>query len=192
MLSALPFLAALSGVGFFVVSRFVLKHAQRWNPFKRIADLEPKLLGLMILLFGFGPSLELYLSHPFQLSYYNGLVGGIHGAYERGLEMTYFMEAISPAFLRRLNETLPANATVNASFATFMIKYYQKEGRLRRDIRIADGPPFDHLILMNRRSALTPRERILINGHAKPFAAITVAGVPLVAAFKLNQLSNSK
>lgn len=192
MLSALPFLAALSGVGFFVVGQFLVNRTRNWQPLKQIVNIETKLIGLLILLLSFSPSLELYLSHPFQLSYYNRLVGGIRGAYERGLEMTYFMEAISPDFLRRLNEVLPANANVNASFATFMLKYYQKEGSLRRDIRIADNPPFDFFILLNRRSALAPRERILINGATKPYLAISVAGVPLVAAFELKQFNNDK
>jgi len=124
--------------------------------------------------------LELYLCHPFQLSYYNRLVGGIRGAYERGLETTYFMEAITPGFVKSLNERLPKNATINASFANFMFAYYQNEGRLRGDIRISSKQPFDYYILLNRRSVHSPRERQLTQAAVTPYLSVTVAGVPLV------------
>jgi len=62
------------------------------------------------------------------------------------------MEAMTPGFLESLNEKLPKNATINASFANFMFTYYQNEGRVRRDIRISSKQPFDYYFLLNRRS----------------------------------------
>jgi hypothetical protein len=115
------------------------------------------------------------------------LVGGVRGAYERGLEITYFMEAINPTFLQQLNERLPRNAKVHASFANFMLDYYQKEGRLRKDIRIVKNGPFNFYTLLNRRSVIGPRESALINGSAKPFLWAGVGGVPLMAVYEFNE-----
>ncbi len=185
MLSALPFLAALAAAGFQVVSTWLFSTAAKWKSCQNIPNLKAKTAAAVFLIACFNPILELYLSHPFQLSYYNRLVGGIRGAFERGLEMTYFMEAITPEFLHRLNEKLPMNATVNGSFAGFMFEFYQKEGRLRQDLRFRDHGPTDFYVVMNRRSALTPPDRALLRSEARPTESVSVAGVPLVALFDL-------
>jgi 4-amino-4-deoxy-L-arabinose transferase-like glycosyltransferase len=180
LLPALPFLSALAGAGFFFLARCLVNVAQRCSRLTQIANVKAKISATLFLLACFNPALELYLCHPYQLSYYNRLVGGIRGAYERGLETTYFMEAFTPNFLTTLNENLPQNATINASFANFMFSYYQQEGRLRRDIRITDGRPFDYYLLLNRRSLLSPSERQLMNSLVRPYLSVAVAGVPLV------------
>ena len=111
------------------------------------------------------------------------MVGGIRGAYTRGLETTYFMEALNPKLLEILNKTLPENASITASFANFMLSFYQRENRLRQDIKITAGSPFDFYLLVNRRSTLGPRERILMNAGVRPFASIRVADTTLVAVY---------
>jgi len=68
-----------------------------------------------------------------------------------------------------------------------MFAYYQNEGLLRPDLKIINRGPFDYLVLLNRRSALSPNERNLINGTAKPYLSITLAGVPLVSAFEFKK-----
>ena len=183
LLSALPFLAALAGAGSFVFGKWLVAVALRWKRFQSVVNLQAKVLGSLCLLLLFSPMMDLYLCHPFQLSFYNRLIGGIHGAYARGLEMTYFMEAFTPEFLTLLNTKLPANATINASFANSMFEYYQKEGRLRGDIKITAGRPFDYYVLLNRYGPLSPRERSLVNGHFETFLSVNIAGVPLVSVF---------
>ena len=187
MLSALPFIAVLAGAGFHLVATWLQCFAQNRLGLRGIANLPAKVHGILFLLLGFSPALDLYLSHPYQLSYYNRLGGGIRGAYERGLETTYFLEALTPVFLREMNESLPRNASVNASFANVMLVYYQKEGLLRGDLKITADGPFDYLVLLNRRSALSPRERNLVDSASKPFISVGLAGVPLVSAFDLKK-----
>jgi hypothetical protein len=187
MLSVLPFIAVLAGVGFHVLTTW-LQCLMQNNPHLRgIGNIPVKIFAILFLILGFSPALDLYLSHPYQLSFYNRFVGGIRGAYERGLETTYFLEALTPAFLREMNEKLPRNASVNASFANTMLAYYQKEGLLRRDLKIAADGPFDYLVLLNRRSALSPRERNLVNSASKPYISVGLAGVPLVSVFHLKK-----
>jgi hypothetical protein len=183
LLSALPFIVALAGGGFFALATWLMAVVDGWKRFQSVAVLRTKVLGTLCLTLIFSPLVDLYLCHPFQLSFYNRFVGGIRGAYERGLEVTYFMEAFTPEFLTSLNEKLPANATINASFANFMFEYYQKEGKLRGDIRITAGRPLDYYVLLNRHGSLSPRERSLVNGDFETFLSVHIAGVPLVSVF---------
>jgi hypothetical protein len=183
MLPALPFVVALAGAGFFMLTTWLLKIARRSDALRQITNVESKLAGLLVLSFCSLSLSDLYFYHPFQLSYYNRFVGGLRGAYERGLEVTYFMEAITPRFVRALNDNLPKNAAVYASVSKFIFTYYQKEGQLRQDITISDGHQFDFYFLLNRRGALSPRERNLMDARVQPYLSISVDGVPLVALF---------
>ena len=183
LLSALPFLATLAAVGFFATTSWLSNAARHFESFQKIAHLRAKTSTAVFLVACFHPLMDLYLTHPFQLSYYNRLVGGIRGAYWHGLETTYFMEAITPGFLETLNEKLPQNAKVNASFANFMFEFYQREGKLRHDIRFGASEPFDFYLVFNRRSALSPRDRRFMHGRAHPMKSVSLAGVPLVALF---------
>jgi hypothetical protein len=189
LLPALPFIAAMAGVGFFMSSTWLQKLCTSWQFLRVIRHLPQKIATAMMILILFVPALDTYLFHPFQLSYYNRLVGGIYGAYLRGLEVTYFLEAFTPDFVQALNKTLPADATINASFGNSMLDYYQREGRLRTDIKIVDSRPFDYYVLLNRRSALSPREQMLINGRYETFLAVTIARVPLVSVFEFKNRS---
>jgi hypothetical protein len=192
MLSVLPFIAVLAGAGFHLVATWLQCFAQNRLDFRGIGNMPAKIYGILFLLLGFNPALDLYLSHPYQLSFYNRLVGGIRGAYERGLETTYFLEALTPEFLRMMNEKLPKNASVNASFANTILVYYQREGLLRQDLKIADRGSIDYLVLLNRRSALSPRQRNLIDGASKPDISVGLAGVPLVSAFDLKKFRDGE
>jgi hypothetical protein len=185
MLSALPFIAALGGIGFFVLTALLINLARRSKKLERVTNLNAKVIAALFGLVCVNPAIDLYLAHPFQLSYYNRFVGGIRGAYERGLETTYFMEAITPTFLQRLNEKLPHSATVNASFANFMFEFYQNQGMLRRDIRFNSNGSFDFYLVLNRRSTLSPRDRQLTRSSVHLVDSVTLAGVPLVALFDL-------
>jgi Dolichyl-phosphate-mannose-protein mannosyltransferase len=182
LLSGLPFIVALAGVGFYTIARS-LRSIGDGEPFRTIKNGAAKITGTLILVLLFPPVLELYLLHPFELSFYNRLVGGVRGAYERGLEATYSMEAFTPTFLAALNGTLPHNAVLNASFANFMFLYYQKEGRLRADIKFTDTWPFNYYVLLNRRSVLQPRDRLLFSHFEQAYLSVNLAGVPLVGVF---------
>ena len=186
MLPALPFLAATAGAGFYTLGEWLFSLAHRSTQLQAVAHLRGKIVGVVGLLILFSPVLDLYLCHPFQLSFYNRFVGGIRGAYQRGLELTYSMEAFTPEFVDAINTKLPHNSVINASFANFMFKYYQKEGRLRADITISDAEASDYYIILNRRSALGSRERLLMNGSTPSYLAEQLAGVPLAAVFELN------
>lgn len=179
MLPALPFLAGLAGWGFFVTARHLAEQGAQFKVFQDVQHLRTKLVGCFLVLVLFPAALGLVAYHPYELSYYNRLVGGIEGAFLRGLEVTYLMEAFTPEFLAMLNRELPPNAAVNASFSNFMLKYYQKEQRLRPDIRITGGRDYDYYLLLNRRSGFSRRDRAVM-AAGPTFAAWEFDGVPLV------------
>jgi len=183
MLAALPFIAALAGVGFFVLLKGVSNLGERAVELRNFVRVKSTVTVVLFLLVCAGPTFDLIVYHPFQLSFYNRFIGGIRGAYARGLETTYFLEALNPDFLQILNERIPENATITASFANFMLRFYQQEGRLRKDIKITAERPFDFYVLVNRRSVLGPRERNLMNARVIPFASVSVADVPLVVVY---------
>jgi hypothetical protein len=185
LLSALPFLAALAGVGFFFLTESLTRCSQRIAALRKIDHFKVKLMGVVYFLALVPPAVDLFTYHPYQLSYYNRFVGGVQGAYERGLEVTYFMEAFTPELLRRLNASLPPNAAINASFANFMFEYYQQENRLRLDIQITEEDDFDYYILLNRKSTFSERDLAFV--ATKPYLhdALRLDGVPLISIYKV-------
>ena len=191
MLSVLPFIAALAGVGFHLLLEYVVGTLCRHYGAPPTNALQAKTASILVLLLCFSPLLDVYLCHPFQLSFYNRLVGGVRGAYERGLEMTYFMEALTPSFLRELNEKLPQRAVVNASIGNSVLAFYQKSGTLRPDIRLTGNKNPDYYVLLNRQSALGSRERQLLNSPTKPFLSVELAGVPLASVFALKSTASA-
>src|SRR5262249_326846 len=54
----------------------------------------------------------LYRVHPYELSYYNELVGGPRGAWNRGFELTYWYDAFNPGVMDDLNRRLPERAQI--------------------------------------------------------------------------------
>jgi len=79
--------------------------------------------------------------HPFGLSYYNMLTGGLPGAHRLGLELTYWSDAVDRVLLDRLAAEIRPGAT-----AALAPTLYQGQGILtttaalvRRDVVLQDG-----------------------------------------------------
>ena len=184
MLPALPFLAGLAGFGFLFSSEWLTRKAESLALFGRIHHLGRRFMGGLALLVIAPSAVDMVTYHPYELSYYNRLVGGIRGAYERGLEVTYLMEAFTPEFLRYLNERLPPNTAINASFSNFMFEYYQSESRIRRDLKITDTPEFDYYILLNRRSSFSEGDTAFLASKPALHDAWRFDGVPFIYILK--------
>jgi hypothetical protein len=93
-LVAFPLWAMVIGLGFGTLWERL--DGRRWG---RIA------LGLLVAAQGYG----LWAYHPFQLSYYNALVGGLRGAERLGLELTYWGDAVDRVLLDHLAEAAEPN-----------------------------------------------------------------------------------
>ena len=130
-LPCFPFAACLAGFGYHAV----------WTILKRsLRDVPSHSILLFILIL---PSSVFYVQHhPFYLSYYNQLAGGIRGSKELGMETTYWCDALTKDFLTVINETIPEGNTLQPlSMPVEPIQYYQKT-RLAA-IRSASNRRFD-------------------------------------------------
>ncbi len=184
MLPVLPFLAGLAGYGFFVLVVWLSQRSERISALRNVKHRQLKIVTAVFVLLLSLPVIDLVKYHPYELSYYNRLVGGVRGAHRRGLEVTYFMDAMTPDFLAYLNRELPASAKVNASFSNFMFEYYQKEGRLRKDIRITEDDDYTYYILLNRQSMFTRQQRNLLDRTKDLYGTVSLYGVPLVLIYE--------
>lgn len=93
-------------------------------------------LGILLLLPGVAGIIRL---HPFELSYYNGLVGGPKGAARMGMETIYFASTYG-YFLPYLNE-LPSGSRLWVMPNSWdVLYYYQLNGLLRRDLVLLRPP----------------------------------------------------
>jgi 4-amino-4-deoxy-L-arabinose transferase-like glycosyltransferase len=90
-----PLWAILIGRGF----------ASAWSAASRRPGLRWA-LKVVLLVQGYG----VVALHPFGLSYYNALVGGLPGAERLGLELTYWGDAVDRILLDRLVRDLPPDA----------------------------------------------------------------------------------
>lgn len=188
-LPALPFVTTLASCGFFFLVHKSTEICEATRALQKIRHLRLKLTASFLLLALFPPASDIIRYHPYELSYYNQLVGGVRGAYQKGLEVTYLMEALTPKFLHYLNQRLPPGAAISGSgrqgttHYNYMFEYYQKEKRLRLDIRITNPTDFDYYILLNRRSLLSEFDKALLT-RSVPYASVRLDGAPLILVYK--------
>ncbi len=170
-----PFVALLTGRGVAEVGKLVRR---------RLGRAELALASAFGAIVFFLPAyLQTVAISPYYLSYYNELVGGVRGGAERGMEVTYWYDAITPAFLERLNETLPPDAVL----ATFPSQDYflalQGLGTLREDIVISDTLPSPYYLIYGRRGMFTPIEWNIFR-NVQPLLAVELQGVELAGLYQ--------
>ena len=109
---------------------------------------------------------QLVKVHPFELSYYNELIGGPRGAWKAGFELTYWFDAFNDRTLVELNAKFPPRATVDflnvlATPPTFA--ELQSLGHLNRDLVLGSGQSdqFPFAWLLTQDSKASPLTRLL-------------------------------
>jgi hypothetical protein len=128
-LPAFFFLAAFAGLGTAAVGRLI---AGRWRLSASIVNAP---LALVVLV---PAGVSLVRIHPYELSYYNALIGGPSGAWHRGFELTYWCDAFNGPVLDDLNRKLPPNAELefpNELTRPMTFQELQSLGLLRSDIK---------------------------------------------------------
>lgn len=125
--------------------------------------------------------------HPFELSFYNRLIGGLPGAEKRGMELTYYLEAAHQGFIRRINPYLDYGAVVLTPWP-LLLTSYARHGLLKGQFTTLDKPSGDvrptHLLLFRRLSCVEDRRYQTIT----PLVEVSFRGVSLV---KFARLSSS-
>jgi hypothetical protein len=169
-----PYVALLAGGGFAWAMRAVSV---------RLSGNRVLLAGLATgALFFLPPYLQTTRVAPLYLSYYNEVIGGLRGAAAAGMEVTYWLDAVTPSFLTRLNETLPEGSSLTATTNTEHYRHLQFYGMLREDIRVTDEWPPDYLILVARKALFRPHDwRIYLN--VRPELAVELDGVELAGLY---------
>jgi 4-amino-4-deoxy-L-arabinose transferase-like glycosyltransferase len=104
--------------------------------------------------------------HPYELSYYNKLIGGPRGAWERGFELTYWYDAFNPGLIAEINRELPLGAAVefvNDKTNPVTFQELQTLGALRGDIELAapDQNAFPYVWLLTQDSKASAFTRLL-------------------------------
>src|SRR5262249_32177624 len=137
---------AHDGVRLFLPTFFFLAAMCGWGAIwfadglSRIMRFRPVALRALVSALILGSAAEqLVRIHPYELSYYNELVGGPRGAWKAGFELTYWYDAFNNKVLAELNETLPKNAAVvffNPKTNPDTFYELQCQGYLRRDITL--------------------------------------------------------
>jgi len=102
--------------------------------------------------------------HPYELSYYNELIGGPRGAWARGFELSYWYDAFNGPVIRELNARLPHPAEVdflNEKSNTITFQELQSLGALRGDIvliaRQTDHFPYVWLLTQDSKASAFTR-----------------------------------
>jgi 4-amino-4-deoxy-L-arabinose transferase-like glycosyltransferase len=170
-LHVFPAWSLLIGLGF----------AWLWNHPRAGLRARVVLAGLLLVQ-GYG----LVALHPFGLSYYNAIVGGLPGAERLGLELTYWNDAVDQVLLDRLSRAAEPEAS-----AALVPTLYPGQGILTtnralalRRIILADQEKADRAewVVLSRRTAYWPRSRIASRlGEGQRVASRSRQGVWLSA-----------
>jgi 4-amino-4-deoxy-L-arabinose transferase-like glycosyltransferase len=127
--------------------------------------------------------------HPFGLSFYNGLIGGLSGAERLGLELTYWNDAVDQVLLDRLARDGRPNAT-----AALVPTLYQQQGRATTNLALARAGIIledeqeavrAEWVVLSRRTAYWPPQvaQRISRGAGHPIATRSRQGVWLSALY---------
>jgi hypothetical protein len=152
------FLAAMAGWGAIWVADGLARLVQA-----RSACGARAVVAVLVL----GPSAwQLVKIHPFELSYYNELIGGARGAWNSGFELTYWYDAFDPQTIDELNRVLPPGASVdflNDLTNPMTFAELQSLGELRSDILLGarERDRFPYVWLLSQDSKASSFTRLL-------------------------------
>jgi 4-amino-4-deoxy-L-arabinose transferase-like glycosyltransferase len=128
-----PYIAALAGVGIAVACERI----RGLFAARRIPAAHPIAAVLALLIALLPQTTAAARLFPHSLSYYSVTVGGLPGAVRMGLETTYWCEVYAAA-LPAINAVAPPGAIIWAEpWSHDVLLYYQLQGRLRADLRVA-------------------------------------------------------
>jgi 4-amino-4-deoxy-L-arabinose transferase-like glycosyltransferase len=106
--------------------------------------------------------------HPYELSYYNELIGGTRKAWNRGFELSYWYDAFNGPVLEALNRRLPAHAEVDffnhlTDTSVMVFQVHQSLGELRGDVLLGARREdrFPYVWLLTQDSKATAFTRLL-------------------------------
>jgi len=184
-----PYLAMLAGIGFVSVLEIVRKSLSRRAANHRALAQGLLIAGLAVLLY-VPPLVSIVKFHPYELSYYSEIVGGLPGAVQLGLETTFWCESYKDC-LPYLNAHLPEGASIWVD-QPFALRAYQEDEMLRQDLRITGWDvisPYacDYALVQMRETGFTDVPELLdLVEQYEPEFTVSVEGVPLAMVYRLH------
>lgn len=208
-LAVFPFFAVLSGIGTAVLAD---RLGQLFRTDRRQTS---SLVTAVVLLALFVPAAGAVVrTHPYQLSYFNLLIGGIQGAAEKGLEVTNLKEVLNEEALEDLTSLIPDDAILDAGFLFEEICFSQNLDRAPRGWSVEVGWPLsdpvgsrlnlicagdpvraptavdrlsrapDFLLVLNRKAMWRPIEWA-VDEQSAPYYQVKLDGVSLLSLYRL-------
>jgi hypothetical protein len=126
--------------------------------------------------------------HPYELTYFNILVGGPRGAKALGFDVAYFKQEINQQVLDAVNRLVPPAGELWSNFASLDLEMHQQGGRLRKDIQLAPGFPAPYVLVHARRSWMYPFEVEMLDNPQQAMWTLEKNGVTLVALYRVRTL----
>jgi len=169
-LPAFGMLALLGGLG----ARFLLEVWRRWGKAAIVGALLEGAASIIVMM-------------PVPLSYFSPLVGGLPGATARGMEPTYYWDALSPEARRWLAEhTLPGR-TFQFSGSPHSVLYLRRIGELPRQVEYIDLKyRTQWTVVQNRPGSFSTADRTVVE-QGRPAYTVSKLGVPLVWIFPISE-----
>ena len=173
-----PFLVALSAVAL----RAVALKVTQGMAVNAGSLLTPRRVRVALAVLVLVPSLRSTgLSHPYQLSYYNLLIGGTRGAVARGMDATYWGDTYLAAASFVASQRKPGETVwVDLPGCEWIIRQYLSAADPGVEVHSGGAPSAEAswAIVQNKESELRPESRALL-AVATPRFATTLDGVPL-------------
>ena len=149
-LPSFMFAGIIAGYGLDRTIKWILKKVEDGKLFS--GAISPRSAAAIVAAVVFiGSASPLMGIYPYGLEYYNGLIGGVDGARETGMETSYWWTALNGSSLKKIDKTLPPNASLRfAPMDRYMWKLYIEEGMLGKDREISSGTDFDYILVLSR------------------------------------------
>ena len=187
----LPFMAYFSGAGF----HFLTEQMMAAMKIKKV------LIPAALAIFTLYPAYQTMRIHPYELCYYNELVGGVRGAYVLGMETTYWYDVVNGKFLEILNRDIPQGAAVSMWVGNqAYFEFLQDKGKIRKDIKFITP---DITVTITKKGAdfkfspETPQYLILLSRQGtfnelywniyyknRPLYSLQLEGIPLISIYR--------
>ena len=158
-LPSFAFLAALAGLG----ADWLIASAAKPLQIGRHPAGKQVIVAVLVVLCYLGSATSVYWYRPQWLSYYNLAIGGVRGAAGRGMEPTYYWDALDESVLDWLHENTSADEKIRfAAGPEHNLQLLREWNLLRRDYRPQSPGKFRWYVVQHRPSGLQAYDRWLI------------------------------
>lgn len=130
---------------------------------------------------------SLAVFYPVPLSYFSPLVGSLPGAYELGMETTYYWDAFTPEAIAWINTHSAKTDKIAFVGTPTSFLYLNQVGRLVPQVNPQSPGKYRWLVVQNRPGNFHDRDRAVIR-TLKPAYSYSKLGVWLVSVYDMNEV----